>query len=372
MRVLVTGGAGFIGSHVVDMLVQNGEDVVVYDSLDQQVHGQDADWPDYCNEKAAYIKGDVRDSALLRKSCVGVEAIIHLAAKVGVGQSAYDIADYVDANVVGTAKLFETIVSVCPDLQRLIVAGSMSTYGEGMYLRPGQGSVPGIVRSTKDLLNRRFEMYDSVSGEALQPVGTPEWKRRDCQSVYALTKRDQEDMTLLFGKQRNLSVCVPRFFNVYGPRQALGNPYTGVVAIFSNQIKAGDQPLIYEDGQQTRDFIHVFDIARSVLAMLYGGSMGILNVGTGVPTTILGLALKLLGLHDRCDLAPDVRGLYRSGDIRHCYAAIEKLEKEVFDWKPMTLDDGLPDLLAWTATQEARPEMSFQAHRELLREGMLQ
>lgn len=374
MRVLVTGGAGFIGSHVVDKLKERGDEPVVLDLLVPQVHEHlvPGEWPAYLRDDVERIQADVRDPNILRKVLPTVDAVIHLAAFVGVGQSAYEIVEYCDNNVTGTAVLLEEIARVAPNLKRLIVAGSMSSYGEGMYVDGNGNAVEGSMRDAGDLQARRFEVCGE-DGQPLTPIPTPESKRLDCTSVYAMTKRDQEELTLLFGQQRRISVAVPRFFNVYGPNQSLGNPYTGVAAIFSSRIKSGMAPMIYEDGDQARDFIHVSDVADAVLGLLDRPEAGgVFNIGTGKATSISQLAKTLLELYDAEDLGLDVRGLYRAGDIRNCFADVSRLEVALGgDWNPKSLSEGMGDLIAWVNDQDESKHDHDAAHRELINEGML-
>lgn len=380
MRVLVTGGAGFIGSHVCDLLVESGHEPVVFDNLDEQVHGKMkyGEWPSYLRSDIERVRGDIRNRSDLEPMVESADAIIHLAACVGVGQSAYDIAKYTDVNVTGTAILLELIDKVNPNLKKLIVAGSMSSYGEGLYIVPNIAKTVDVsVRPESQMSERDWNIYWNDQICEAQP--TPESHRFDCQSMYAMTKRDQEEMAVLFGAQRGINVFVPRFFNVYGPRQSLGNPYTGVAAIFSSRISAEKAPLIYEDGSQSRDFIHVRDVADVVVKMVdaHVGS-GIFNVGTGVQTSIRQLADLLLDHYGATNLGVEIKGQYRKGDIRHCYADTSKLDDFYqshfgIDRKTISLQEGILELVSWvnSSQDEAQKADHDAAHRELVEHGML-
>lgn len=279
-HVLITGGAGFIGSHLADELLAHDYRVRVLDSLSSQVHGPNADHCDYLDAEVELIRGDVRDASVLRRALEGIDAVYHFASMVGVGQSMYEIAAYTSHNNLGTAVLLEELVK--RPVQRIIVASSMSLYGEGLY-RDVNGHVQeGHPRSIEQLKRKDWELRDE-SGAVLTPVATPEWKRPCLASVYALSKYDQECMVLMVGQAYGIPAVALRFFNVYGTRQSLSNPYTGVLAIFAARLLNGKAPIIYEDGYQQRDFVWVSDVARACrLALETPGASGhVLNIGSG-------------------------------------------------------------------------------------------
>ena len=359
--VLVTGGAGFIGGHVVEALLERGARVRVLDSLDPQVHGPGRPRPEWLPRDVELRIGDVRDAAAVAAALRGVDAVVHLAAAVGVGQSMYRIADYVAANALGTANLLQGVVDARLELRRLVVASSMSVYGEGRYTRR-DGRDPEVARrSVHQLRARRWELAD-LDGTPLEPRPTDEAKPPDPTSIYALTKADQEKMVLQVGAAYGIPSVALRFFNVYGPRQALSNPYTGVAAIFSSRILNGQPPLVFEDGRQRRDFVCVADVVQSVLLALdRDAAVGqVLNVGSGRAVTVLEVA-ETLGSVLGAELRPTITGRYRVGDIRHCTADITRA-RAVLGYQPrVAFERGMEELVTWLADQE-RPEDAVSRH----------
>jgi dTDP-L-rhamnose 4-epimerase len=347
-RVLLLGGMGFIGSHVCDELIAAGHKVCVYDCLDPQVHGPAPRVPAYLNPEARIIIADVRDRERLRPLLAYYNVVIHLAAKVGVGQSAYEMGDYISCNSWGTAVLLDELAK--QPSTKLIVASSMSVYGEG----------------AQDV------NYDINSDDwaTYQPIPTDEDKPVDLQSIYALTKYDQERLCLLFGRAYKVPTIALRFFNVYGPRQSLNNPYTGALAIFASRLLNNHPPVIFEDGQQRRDFVYVTDIARAVrLALESDISDEVINIGSGSSVTILQLAERLaqaLG----SDLEPVVTGEHRVGDIRHCFADISKARRLLGYEPQVDLDEGIQRTVEWLRTQTAVDKFD-QHHAELHDKGLL-
>ena len=326
------------------------------DSLEPQVHG-DGGRPAYLAEGVELQVGDVRDADAVRRALDGVDAVVHLAARVGVGQSMYEIVDYTSANEVGTAVLLEALAQ--RPVRKLVVASSMSIYGEGAYL----GAEPG--ERTREMLERREWDFPG-----LEPVPTPETKRPGLTSIYALTKYQQERACLVAGAAYGIPTVALRFFNAYGSRQALSNPYTGVLAIFASRLLNGRRPRIFEDGRQTRDFVSVHDVARACAAALErDGADGLaVNVGTGTPVAIAGLAVRLAELLG-VELEPETTGEYRVGDIRHCYADAT-LARDTLGWEArVALADGIGELTEWLATQTADDQVDA-ATRELARRGL--
>ncbi|MFL6005215.1 MAG: NAD-dependent epimerase/dehydratase family protein [Gaiellaceae bacterium] len=342
--ILITGGAGFIGSHLADELLAHGHRVRALDSLVEQVHGPNAR-PTYLDPDVELVVGDVRDADVVREALRGVDAVVHFAARVGVGQSMYELAEYAGANTTGTAVLLQTILD--RPVRKLLVASSMSVYGEGAY--ETQDGRPHVVteRSPEQLVDGAWDPRDG-DGRPLTPVPTPESKQPALSSVYALTKYDQERLCLIFGAAYGVATVALRFFNTYGTRQALSNPYTGVLAIFASRLLNDRPPLVFEDGLQRRDFVSVSDVARACrLALETDGADGrALNIGTGREVTVLEVAAKLAEVLDT-DLEPEVTGKYRAGDVRHCFADVS-LARELLGYEPrVELEDGMAELADW-------------------------
>ncbi len=369
MNVLVTGGAGFVGSHLVDALVAAGHRVRVLDNLDSQVHGEGAVRPTHLHADAELQIGDVRDRAAVARALDGIDQVYHQAAAVGVGQSMYQMEQYVSVNSVGAAVLLEEIVARRDRVRKMVVASSMSIYGEGAYRTPEGETVFPALRPESALAAQRFEMHDDA-GRELAPMPTPEAKPLVPTSIYAITKRDHEEMFLAVGAAYGIPAVALRYFNIYGPRQSLNNPYTGVMAIFSSRILNRHQPMIFEDGLQSRDFVHVSDIVKAnLLAMEKDEANGrVYNVGTGRPTSVLRIAELLSEQLDFPEPA-DVVGKYRAGDIRHCFSDISRIGRELGYAPGTTLEEGMRDLLAWIRTQRADDRVE-QAARELEARGL--
>ncbi|MCH8022312.1 MAG: SDR family NAD(P)-dependent oxidoreductase [Thaumarchaeota archaeon] len=371
-NVLVTGGAGFIGSHVVDLLVERGYSVSVLDILDAQVHGSASNLPDHFNEKAEMINGDIRDKNLIIESLRNVDAVIHLAAAVGVGQSMYQIDHYTDVNTLGTAKLLDVLVNEVKNIKKLVVASSMSIYGEGAYKCEKCGSVHPDVRVEEQLMTKDWAPRCPICQGPIQPMPTNEDHSIIPTSVYAQTKRHQEEMCLLIGRTYKIPTVALRFFSVYGPRQSLNNPYTGVCSLFSARILSDKPPLIFEDGHQVRDFVNVRDLAKANILALERSDADYMavNVGGGKPVSILDLANEMLKLHGS-DLAPQVTQQYRAGDIRHCYADIGRARKLLGYDPAVTLEQGLKELYDWTSKKSGIVDSSDKAMAELRSHNLL-
>ena len=370
MRVLVTGGAGFIGSHLATLLLKKGHKVRAFDNLEPQVHGV-CERPTYLAPEVELIRGDVRDRASLLSALEGVDAIFHFAAMVGVGQSQYQIMRYTSTNVLGSATLLDILANERHAVRKLIVASSMSIYGEGLYRRPSDGlRVSPLPRSEEQLAAGQFEVHDPETHQILDPLPTPEDKPLNCESIYALNKKDQEEYCLLFGRTYGLPVTACRFFNVYGPHQSLNNPYTGAAAIFISRIKNATAPLIYEDGMQSRDFIDVRDIAAGCLLVLEDPRADgqVFNIGTGQRVSILQLAEILIDLSGK-RLKPEIVYRYRKGDIRHCFSDITAARKLGFS-PAIPLQEGLRHLYAWAKTIDALDHVQV-AHSELVNRGLV-
>ena len=365
--VLITGGAGFVGSFVGEELLNAGYRVRAFDFLDPQVHPNSIR-PDYLHPNIEFQHGDIRDMGAVKNALQGVDAVFHLAALVGVGQSMYQIERYTSVNNIGTAVLLEALIE--NPVARLVVASSMSIYGEGLYRDASGELIAGHERSLAQLQAHEWELRDA-NGAILEPVPTPETKTPALSSVYALSKYDQERLCLIAGRAYGFDATALRFFNIYGPRQALSNPYTGVLAIFASRYLNRRAPLINEDGHQQRDFVHVTDIARACrLALEAPGVAGeVFNIGSGVPRSVLQIADELARALDVTDIEPQIVGKYRAGDIRHCFADISKA-REMLGFEPrIELQDGLCELANWLEGQSAEDRVE-SAGAELAARGL--
>lgn len=344
-QVLVTGGAGFIGSHVTDELVDRGHEVIVLDNRSADSHADR-------NADARYVWGDIRETETVAPLLEQVDVVSHQAGLLGSGRSLYDIEPYVDVNSRGTAHLLDVLLTEDIDLEKFVVASSMSVYGEGLYHCPDcDATEQPPPRSADGHTAGAWNPACSTCGTRLSPVPTPESTPLNPDSVYAITKRSQEELALAVHRAHGLPVVALRYFNTYGSRQSLTNPYAGVCAIFANRIRNDTPPILYEDGQQTRDFVHVADVARAnVAAIERGGADGhAVNVGTGQPHTIEEIARTLIKLLGRDDtLEPTVTNEFRAGDIRHCYADCSRAERLLGFQSAVALADGLTEFIAWT------------------------
>lgn len=342
MNVLVTGGGGFIGTHLCEALRARGDHTYICDLRNN--------------------RNDVRDPVIVAKRLEKCDAVIHLAARVGVGESQYRIRDYVDTNVNGTATLLEAIIQHAPRIQKLVVASSMSVYGEG----------PRFCRACdrRFVPDATFKCPRCGRGCANASIGALETQGLRPQSVYAITKRDQEELCLTVGRAYKIPTVALRFFNCYGSGQSLSNPYTGAIAIFASRLLNSQPPMLYEDGEQSRDFIHVSDVVRAILLALDSSDAGaeVYNVGTGIPTSIMAVATQLQALLG--GPAPQRLHQKRAGDIRHCYADTSKAEERLGFTAQVKLADGLRDLAPWLAAQHAE-DRTAEAQRELVERGLV-
>ena len=350
-NVLITGGAGFVGSHLADALLELGHSVRIFDNLTAQVHRDGP--PAYLPPEAELVCGNIQDAAAVRRALDGVEVVFHMAAAVGVGQSMYEIEHYMGTNTQGTAVLLQELLHRKSQVEKLVLASSMSIYGEGKYLCARCSEVAPTLRSNEQLRAKRWEAECPICGETLTPVPTDESKPLQCSSIYALSKKDQEEMCLLFGRTYALPVVALRYFNIYGTRQSLSNPYTGVAAIFASRLMNGNPPLIFEDGRQLRDFVSVRDVVRAnLLAMERSTADGkALNIGSGEPISISEVAAELARAMNR-NIPAALSLKYRAGDVRHCFADISAAGKYLGYVPRMRFAEGLKDLVEWLCSQQ--------------------
>ena len=366
--VLITGGAGFIGRFVADELLRRGNRVRVLDSLIEQVHGA-TDGAAMLNPEAELIRGDVRDGDAVSRALDGVDSVVHLAAEVGVGQSMYEVERYTSTNDVGTAVLFEKLID--KPVRRVVTASSMSIYGEGLY-RDAEGTLiqDAERKSLKDG-QANWEPVDA-QGRPLTPVATPEWKQPNLASIYALNKYVQERTTHIMAAPYGIEGVCLRLFNVYGPGQALSNPYTGVLAIFASRLLNGQQPMIFEDGEQRRDFVHVTDVARAfadalALSQAVGGTF---NIGSGRDRSVREIATELARAMGKNQIAPDIVGKARIGDIRHCFCDTSLAAEQLGFTARQDFGEGLAELAEWVAQQTAQDRVE-QMRAELEARGLV-
>lgn len=372
MKVLVTGGAGFVGSHTVDALLAKGHEVRVFDNLAPQVHGANAGIPGYLSKDVEFVRGDVRDRDAFSKAVIGMDAVFHLAAAVGVAQSMYEVYDYVAVNSLGGAVLLDILVKEKNKIQKVIVASSMSIYGEGQYQCENCGVVYPKLRSNLQLEQRDWEMRCPHCHQSVKPMPTNEEKPLFPTSIYAITKRDHEETFLVTGRAYKLPTVAMRYFNIYGSRQALSNPYTGVAAIFCSRFLNHKPPIVFEDGEQSRDFTHVSDIVQANMLALEKAEADyeMFNVGTGTPMTIRQVG-NLLRDHLAPDLELQIMGQYRAGDIRHCYADISKIQQKLGYEPKVPFKTGLNELISWVKDQEAM-DLVDKAKEQLIERKLVQ
>ena len=373
-RTLITGGAGFIGSHLCDRLLAAGHDVRVLDNLDPQVHGAGAAEsrrrPEYLDDRVELRVGDVRDRRAVDDALKGCDRVVHLAAAVGVGQSMYEVARYTEVNNLGTAVLLEALIE--RPVESLVVASSMSVYGEGAFTDRAGDPAHASPRPVAQLKRHEWEVLGR-DGVPLAPVPTTEAEPTEATSVYALSKYDQERLSILLGAAYDIPTVALRFFNVYGPRQALSNPYTGVLAIFAGRLLSGRPPVIFEDGAQRRDFVSVHDVAAACeLASDQAGECpgAVLNVGSGRSVTINEIAASLAAILGREDLAPEVSLRYRVGDIRHCFADVSAARRTLGYEPAVDFADGLRELADWLKGRTADDRVD-QARGQLEARGLV-
>ena len=371
-HVLVTGGAGYIGSHLVDGLIARGYQVTVLDSLVPQVH-RSGTWPSYANAKARYVQGDVRDRGVFEPLVLEADAVVHFAAAVSIGQSMYEVDRYVDVNTRGTALLLDMLVNLKHHVQKVLVASSIGVYGEGAYRCETHGAVAPTIRAEAQLAARDWEQRCPVCGARVASIATPEDKALYRDNIYSMTKYHQEEMVLLIGKTYGIPAVAPRFFNVYGPRQSLSNPYAGVAAIFLSRLLNAKQPVVFEDGGQLRDFVSIHDVVRCLVLMIEQSGADFLpvNIGSGETVTILDIA-RLLGRLLKTDIAPQVTQTGRRFDIRHNTADITRARTTLGYAPSVSLEDGFAELVEWARTTPDVAEDFFdRALDELSAKGLL-
>lgn len=373
-KILITGGAGFIGSHTVDALIREGYHVRVLDNLDPQVHGPTPRVPPYLHPAAEVVLGDIRDRDTLERVLQNVQVVYHLAALTGVTQSMYDIQRYLDVNVTGTAALWDVIINKKLGVEKVILASSRAVYGEGAYFcRRCECELYPSLRPARQLERGQWDMKCPECGEQVEAIPTSEDKPLQPLSIYAQSKRFQEEICQSIARAYGVPLVILRYFNVYGPRQALSNPYTGIAPVFCSRVSTGKPIAIYEDGQSVRDFIHVRDVVRAnLLALNYRNSdCTILNIGSGIKMTILDMAQAICA---QMEVRPrlEFTGQYRTGDIQSCFADISAARQKLGFEPTVNFKEGVSDLINWVTCQEATIDCYEESVRELAQRGLIQ
>ncbi len=366
MKVLVTGGAGFIGSHTTDLLLERGHKVKILDSLSPPTH---QGLPDYLPRDAEFIKGDVRCADDLRRALKDTEAVFHLAAVGGYGLKS---SEYIEVNTLATARMLEIIGEEFPGVEKIIVASSVAVYGEGKYRCREHGQFYPEPRGLEQLARGHWEMKCSQCGGEAEPLPASEEGKVSPTSLYSLSKYDQERLVLNFGREHKIPAVALRYFLTYGPRQSLFNPYTGVTSIFATRILNGLAPVVYEDGRQKRDFIFVEDVAEASLCVMESDALDgqAVNIGSGRATSILDLALALAQALGK-KVTPELRGEYRPFDVRHIFADTTRLQALGFRAKT-SLEQGLRKFLNWLAQQGEIKEYFTEAEKWMRAKGIIQ
>lgn len=369
-KILITGGAGFIGTHLTNQLLQFGYTITILDNLSPQIHGENPHFPE--KENVRFIKGDVRKKEDWAKAIDNQDVIIHLAAETGTGQSMYQIFNYTDVNVNGTAILLELLVNTKHNVKKVIVASSRAIYGEGKYKCYSHGFVYPVTRSESDLRAGVFEPLCPICNEPIELQPTDELSKIHPTSVYGITKQNQEQMVLNVCKAINIPAVAFRYQNVYGPGQSLKNPYTGILSIFSTQIRNNNNINIFEDGLETRDFVFINDVVDATISAIDNDNANYesFNVGSGVATTVIKVATKLKELFSS-EVEVKVTGNYRIGDIRHNVADLSKIKSKLNFSPKVDFDNGISMFVNWVKSQEVNPDNYEKSISEMKKVGLL-
>ena len=373
-NILITGGAGFIGSNLTLKLVEKGFKVTVLDNLSKQIHGENQNSTLYSSIKdiTNFIQGDVCNKSDWQKALKNQDAVIHLAAETGTGQSMYEISRYNEVNILGTTHLLDILANENHSIKKMIIASSRSIYGEGKYLCKNDGVVYPNQRQDIDLANGKFNLICDKCSEPLQLLSTDENSKVHPASIYGITKQQQEQMILLMGKMLNIPAVALRYQNVYGPGQSLSNPYTGILSIFSTRLLNGNDIDIYEDGQESRDFVFIDDVVSATILALEKKEANhqIFNVGSGVATSVNEVANLLKFLYNS-DVKISVSGKYRLGDIRHNYSDFSKIKNTLGFSPKYDFQKGISEFVEWVKTQEIKEDKYDKSVKELKLKGLI-
>ena len=374
-NILITGGAGFIGSNIAINLVKQGYNVTILDNLSRQIHGENKDSTLYRSIKGItnFILGDVCNKSDWKVALKGQDAIIHLAAETGTTQSMYQFSKYTDVNVVGTANLHDVLNSERHNIKKIVLGSSRSVYGEGKYYSNEHGFVYPLSRKEEDLLNQDFNVKCPISNLDVKPVPTDEKSKINPLSIYATTKCQQENLILQMGEKFNIQTVILRYQNVFGPGQSLRNPYTGVLSIFSTRILNDNDIEIYEDGKESRDFVYIDDVVEGTISALTKdiNTGSVFNIGSGKPNSIYKVATMLFKLYKK-DINILITGKFRLGDIRHSIADLKKSQLEL-DYHPnIPFSKGISKFVDWVKTQEIETDNYEKSLREMEENGLIQ
>lgn len=372
VKILITGGAGFIGSNLSLQLVSKGYKVVVLDNLSPQIHGDKNSSPLYnsIKDKVAFIEGDVRDRSAVSKAIAGVNIVVHLAAETGTGQSMYAVEKYIDVNCTGTGVLLDVLLNEKNAVKKVVLASSRAVYGEGKYLGKNGVAYPAL-RGEAQMQQKKFEPIDD-DGQELQLQATDEISKINPLSIYGITKYNQEQYVRLACASVNIPYVIFRYQNVYGPGQSLKNPYTGILSIFSTQIKNGNNINVFEDGKESRDFVFIDDVVNATILGIekQEANNKTFNVGSGVATSVIKVAETLKRLYVS-SVEIKITGNYRIGDIRHNYADLEKINNQL-GFAPLTdFETGITLFADWVNQQQIEKDNYEKSMAELAEKGLL-
>ena len=373
-NILITGGAGFIGANLTKKLVSKGYNVTILDNLSKQIHGENQDSELYKSIKniSTFILGDVCNKSDWNKALKGQDAVIHLAAETGTGQSMYEITKYNDVNILGTSHLLNILANESHSIQKMVIASSRSIYGEGKYFCEKDGITYPNERNDADMSKGLFEPICNNCKEELSLMSTDENSKIHPLSIYGITKQQQEQMTLLMGKSLDVPAVALRYQNVYGPGQSLSNPYTGILSIFSTRMLNGNDIDIYEDGEESRDFVFINDVVDATVLALEKEEANnqIFNVGSGVATTVSQVANSLKEFYNS-NVNITISGKYRLGDIRHNYADLSKIKKALGFSPKFDFNSGISEFVKWVKTQEIKEDKYESSIEELKQKGLI-
>lgn len=373
-NILITGGAGFIGSNLTLDLINKGYSITVLDNLSEQIHGKEAENSYLYNSikgKVNFIRGNVTNREDWEKSLIGQDSVIHLAAETGTGQSMYQIYKYSNVNIGGTALMMDILANRPHTIKKIIVASSRAIYGEGRYSCSVHGEVYPLSRDAKDMMDGYFECKCPFCGVVVNPLSTHEDSKIHPQSVYGISKYNQEQLLLITCKSLNIPSVAFRYQNVYGPGQSLSNPYTGILSVFSTQIKNNHSINIFEDGMESRDFVYIDDVVRATIMGLESekANFNVYNVGTGKPVTVLEIANSLIKLYNS-KIKINLSGKFRIGDIRHNYADNTKINEDLDFYSEYKFDTGIRKFVQWVNSQNVKKDQFSKSINELKQRGL--